>query len=126
MSIDYSDERLSAHIEVHFETVRDNIKIARIIGQLGAEAITPEDETAAYLYYPCCVGVSDGLVTLAGQEPVSIRDLTFEQFMNLPGPLFTAWVAKVFEINPHFLKAPDSEVISNDGNKKKKAKSKNS
>jgi hypothetical protein len=108
--IEYSDTEYNAAIETHRETTRDHIKFERLLGAVPAD-IPDEDITAHYLYYPACVSCSTGIIVFMGDE-INVRDLTFEQFMNLPGPFFSAWVQKVFTDNPHFLPNVEKELTA--------------
>lgn len=116
MAIDFTNETVTAHIEPRPETARDNIRRTRIL-----IALSETDLDASELFYfSACVPTASGAIIING-ETVDIRDLTIEQFVNLPGPLFTAWVNKALELNPHFLDTGE-RAITSDKDAEKKSK----
>jgi len=68
-------------------------------GQLAADA--KDDDPliwfACRFMYPDCLACSDGEI---GGKPV--RELTFEEFLALPDQITEAWLAAVYEVNPHW------------------------
>lgn len=69
-------------------------------GQLAAEAKDDSDPLiwfARRFMYPDCLACSDGEI---GGKPA--RELTFDDFLALPDQITEAWLAAVYEVNPHW------------------------
>lgn len=69
-------------------------------GQLMAEAKDERDPLvwfARRFMYPDCLACSEGEI---GGKPVS--ELTFDEYLALPDQITEAWLAAVYEINPHW------------------------
>lgn len=79
-------------------------------GQLAAEAIDEGDPLiwfARRFMYPDCLACTSGAI---GGKPVA--ELTFDEFLALPDRIVEAWLATVYEVNPHWqprLPAPPEE-----------------
>lgn len=77
-------------------------------GQLAAEAKDESDPLvwfARRFMYPDCLACSDGEI---GGKPV--RELTFNEFLSLPDQITEAWLAAVYEVNPHWQpRLPETE-----------------
>lgn len=85
-----------AHLEVHAATTKSGMKR----GQLSASA---KDETEPLLWYARRFMYPDCLACTSGElngKPVA--ELTFEEYMELPDQLTEAWLAAVYEVNPHW------------------------
>lgn len=69
-------------------------------GQLMAEAKDESDPLvwfARRFMYPDCLACSEGEI---GGKPVS--ELTFDEYLALPDRITEAWLAAVYEVNPHW------------------------
>lgn len=69
-------------------------------GQLAAEAKDESDPLiwfARRFMYPDCLACSDG--EICGKPA---RELTFDEFLSLPDQITEAWLAAVYEVNPHW------------------------
>jgi hypothetical protein len=117
--IDYSDSRITAHIEPRTATTRDGGRMTNILIGLAALEIPTEENYLAWICYPGCAGCSTGEIIIDGVA-VDIRALTYSQFMDLPKTLTDAWIAKILGLNPAFTPPAQEEELAGINEKKSK------
>lgn len=100
-TVEYEDERVTAVIEVRQASVRDGMRRTRLMQQ-AEEMEFEEDEMRLLrtLVYPPLVSVSEGSLTIAGEEQDWPPD--FDTYVELPEALGMQWENAVFDLNPHF------------------------
>lgn len=88
-------------ITVRQATVLDGMRRGRLIGEgLNAEESDPERKIARVALYPAAMAA---LVTLiSGSSPERGREMAFDDFCSLPEAVVEAWLAAVYELNPHW------------------------
>lgn len=101
----FKNEVYEANIETHIETTRDSLKRSRVMASLNESKIDPEDEHAAYFWHPIAISCSTGTLKIiesdGTQSNMNVRDLSLEQFLNMPAELWNLWVPLLMESNPH-------------------------
>jgi hypothetical protein len=103
-TLTYSDEHLTAEIEVRAATVLDGMRRTRLQLEAGQETGGEPDLDRSFLRsitYPAIVAVSTGKITVDGEALP--WPPTFEQYLTLPEPLGIQWEIAVYEQNPHWL-----------------------
>ncbi len=118
MKIDYSDDKLTAKIEVEQATVLHGIERLR----LKREALDFDDPTKNFYskeLYPALVASSKGVITYG--KDVATWPPGFDQFLELPEVLANEWYEAVDTVNPHVFEyeKTDDEIEQD----QKKAKS---
>ncbi len=107
MTIAYSDNRVTAEIEVQTATVLIGIRHTRM-HQEASEAAKNETDVdriiARTVLYPALISASTGNITVDGKTLPWPPD--FETFVRLPESLEAQWESEVFRLNPHWLPQP--------------------
>ena len=52
--------------------------------------------------YPCCIAATEKIENGEDAEMELSKDITFEDFANLPDALFQQWQKVVYNLNPHW------------------------
>jgi len=108
----YDNGKVKASIEAYPETTRDVLQRSRIIPRLvdANKDLNEEDAPACMFWYPTAATCSGTITWIGAGEngadiEKSIKELTLDEFLNLPGKLWDSWLEEVAEQNPHLFEA---------------------
>jgi hypothetical protein len=107
MKIEYSDENVTAEIEVVRATVRMGLERTRMISSIEDDP----DADAMFLFtrkisYPSLVIASPTGTVKVGGSTLTWPP-TFDQFFDLPEELANRWFEAVQKLNPHWFQLPE-------------------
>jgi hypothetical protein len=108
MKIEYSDDRVSAEIEVRQTTVLDDFKRTRMMYEIpeGAELKDVDALILRRTVYPSVVCCTSGTLTIEGRAVT--WPPTFEQFLSLPAALEVKIEMAAYKLNPHWTDSSES------------------
>jgi hypothetical protein len=109
--VDFTDERIEAHLSFHRATLGDGVKrsilLARVSDETFASSIDAYTRGKLALDLLCALDASSTL-TIDGAE-IDLQALSINDFVNLPelpGELLGLWYEAVYSSNPRWSSAP--------------------
>jgi hypothetical protein len=107
-----------AQLSCHEETIGDNIRRGEIVAALPPKNVpeltrdTPDRQDAPaapqplvtgdstrYFWHPIAVCCTEGFISIDGVRK-DVREFTLNEFVSLPGALFSLWSKELVETNP--------------------------
>ena len=108
--VEHKSERVKAHLTLREATGRDGLLRSSLASK--ARGLYQDDAALwfmAYYFHPACVScVADGALKVGKRTytPANIRELSFDDFIDLPETLINAWADEAFRKNPHWSPEP--------------------
>jgi len=128
LKVSYRDDEYDLVLTVRQATILDGMRKAILDLEASSEIIKTEtkdtptevdaipEKWSGYLRfmvseaYPCCVAAIESIENAEDAKKILSKDMTFNEFADLPDALFQQWRKAVYKLNPHWIyKEPETK-----------------